>query len=79
MTGATDQPAANDPAPPAPRLIRLDEVMARVGIGKSAIYSRIRAKSFPAPVQLGGGSVAWVEIEVDGWIEDRIKERDKAA
>lgn len=73
--------AANDPiAGPKPkRLVRLGEVIERIGVGKSAIYARIRAKTFPAPVQLGGGSVAWVEAELDAWIEARIEERDKAA
>ena len=41
------------PAKP-PRLLRLSEVMERVGLGKSAIYARIRAKSFPRHVGLGG-------------------------
>ncbi len=75
--------AANDPGsttePKPLRLLRLDEVIKRVGLGKSAIYSRIRAKAFPGPVQLGGGSVAWVEAEVDGWIASLIVERDQAA
>ena len=77
------EPAANDPVtPPRPsRLLRLSEVIERVGLGKSAIYARIRAKSFPRHVDLGGVSV-WVESEIDGWIAARIAERnaeDKAA
>ena len=76
-----DTPAANEPsAQPKPqRLLRLSAVMNRVGVGKSAIYARVRAKTFPAPVPLGGGSVAWIEAEVDAWIADRIHERDQAA
>ena len=68
--------AAND----SPRrLLRFDEVASRVGLGRSAIYGRIRAKTFPAPVHLGGYSVAWVEAEIEEWIAARITERDKAA
>lgn len=72
-----NQPAANDPiAPPKPsRLLRLAEVIERVGLGKSAIYTRIRAKAFPGQVDLGGVSV-WVESEIDAWIAARIAERN---
>lgn len=72
-----DQRAANDPiAPPKPsRLLRLAEVIERVGLGKSAIYTRIRAKAFPRQVDLGGVSV-WVESEIDAWIAARIAERN---
>lgn len=75
-----DQQAANDPiATPKPsRLLRLGEVIERVGLGKSAIYTRIRAKAFPRQVDLGGVSV-WVESEIDAWIDARITERDEAA
>lgn len=77
------QPAANDPVsnPKPPRFLRLAEVIRRVGLGKSAIYTRIRAKAFPKQVDLGGVSV-WVESEIDAWIAARIAERnaeDKAA
>jgi len=61
---------------PAPqlRLVRLPEVIHRVGLGKTAIYSRIRAGEFPRPVDLGG-VVAWVESEIDAWIEAKIANR----
>lgn len=51
------------------RLIRLPEVMRRVGLGRSTIYRWMSEGKFPTPVQLGGHSVAWVEEEVDAWIE----------
>lgn len=73
--------AANDPAvreEKPERLLRLAEVIARVGFGKTAIYDRIRAGTFPKPVPLGG-VVAWVESEIDAWIAARIAARDKVA
>jgi prophage regulatory protein len=59
-----------------PRLLRLKEVQDRVGISKTTIYDRVKAKSFPAPVHLGT-MAAWVESEVDAWILDRINDRDQ--
>lgn len=52
--------------------------MNRVGLSKSTLYSRISAGTFPKPVTLGS-SVRWVESEVEGWISERVSERDHAA
>ena len=62
---------------PQLRLIRLREVIHRVGLGKTAIYARIRVGEFPKPVDLGG-VVAWVESDVDTWIEAKIAARNGA-
>lgn len=62
---------------PTLRLVRLREVIHRVGLGKTAIYARIRAGEFPKPVDLGG-VVAWVESDVDTWIEAKIAARNGA-
>lgn len=59
------------------RLLRRGEVQDRVGLSKSALYSRISAGSFPKPVTLGS-SVRWVESEVEAWISERVSERDHA-
>lgn len=63
---------------PASRLLRRSEVMLRVGMAKSTLYSRISAGTFPKPVPVGC-SVRWVESEVEAWISERIAERDKDA
>ena len=73
--------AANDPSvreEKPERLLRLAEVIARVGLAKTTIYDHIRAGMFPKPVDLGG-AVAWVESEIDAWIAARIAARDKVA
>lgn len=36
----------------------------------------IKAGKFPQPVKLGGARNAWVEAEIDEWVEARIAERD---
>ncbi|PPU41873.1 helix-turn-helix transcriptional regulator [Xanthomonas arboricola] len=60
------------------RLLRLRDVLERVGMSKSTLYSRIREKTFPQPLHLGTSSV-WVESEVTDWINQQIAQRDKAA
>ena len=56
------------PAPPVPRLIRLPEVMSRVGLKRSAIYQRMSEGRFPKSRSLGAKCAVWVEAEIDAWI-----------
>ena len=57
------------PLPPAPRLIRLPEVMARVGLKRSTIYQRMSEGRFPKSRSLGPKCAVWVEREIEEWIE----------
>lgn len=58
------------------RLIKLPEVLKKTSLSRSSIYSLVNKKSFPKPVTLIGRACAWVEAEVDEWIEERIAMRD---
>lgn len=53
------------------RLLRLPAVLDRVALGRAAVYERVRAGTFPAPIKLGAAS-AWVEEEVDEWIRAQV-------
>ncbi|MGB0938835.1 MAG: AlpA family transcriptional regulator [Colwellia sp.] len=57
------------------RLIKLKEVMAKTSLGHSSIYKFISEGTFPKQVSLGAKSVAWVESEVDDWIENKVRGR----
>ena len=54
------------------RLIRLPQVKAMVGLGRSSIYDRIKKEAFPKPIKLGRLSV-WVEAELEAWIREQIE------
>jgi len=54
-------------------LIRLPEVLKRTGFGKAWIYRLISEGRFPAPVKIGVRAVAFVESEVDKWIQSVIE------
>ena len=68
------------------RFIRLSEVMSRTGYGRTSIYRKMEDGSFPKSLKLGGPpkdpnefdsrAIAWIEEEVDQWVEDRIEDRD---
>ncbi|MEB5771299.1 helix-turn-helix transcriptional regulator [Klebsiella pneumoniae] len=57
----------------ATRLIRLPEVLERTGYGKAWIYRLINDGNFPAPVKIGSRAVAFVESEIDTWIQSVIE------
>lgn len=42
-------------------------------------WREVKAKRFPAPVRLGGNTIAWIEDEIDAWLDQRITERNGAA
>ena len=57
------------------RLIRLPEVMARVGLRRTAIYQRMRENRFPQSRSLGPRCTVWLEAEIDAWIEDVFRRK----
>ncbi|HIF9244413.1 TPA: AlpA family transcriptional regulator [Photobacterium damselae] len=57
------------------RLIRLKEVMHICGLGRSSIYKFMEDGRFPKSVSLGDRAVAWVETEVEEWIEQKVAKR----
>lgn len=50
------------------RLLRLPEVMARVGLKRSSIYQRMGEGRFPKSRSLGPKCAVWVESEIEAWI-----------
>ena len=59
--------------------MRLPEVKAVTGLGKTSIYELIRERSFPAPVRLGPRAVAWVRTEIRQWALERVRASRSAA
>ncbi|WP_426577134.1 helix-turn-helix transcriptional regulator [Xenorhabdus stockiae] len=55
-------------------LIRLPEVQRRTGYSKAWIYRLIKEDKLPKQVKIGPRSVAFVESEIDGWVDQRIAE-----
>jgi prophage regulatory protein len=49
-------------------LLRLPQVLARVGLKTTRFYQLVGDGDFPKPVRLGDRAVAWISTEVDEWI-----------
>jgi len=53
------------------RLIRLPDVLNKVGLGRTAWLELVKNKSAPLPVKIGRATL-WVESEVFNFIQTRI-------
>jgi len=49
------------------KFLRLPAVIELVGIKRTIIYERIKAGTFPKPVQIGPRAVAWDQEELVKW------------
>ncbi len=57
--------------------IRLPAVLQKVAMSKSQIYKLIAQDQFPIPVKVSRRISCWVTLEIDDWIEKKIKQRDE--
>ncbi|MHA1092240.1 helix-turn-helix transcriptional regulator [Enterobacter ludwigii] len=60
-------------------LIRLPEVQRRTGYSKAWLYRLMADKRFPASIKIGSRAIAFIESEVDEWINERIEASRKGA
>jgi len=70
------QDALNPPQAAGQRplsILRRKEVEAYTGLSRSTIYDRVRAGTFPAPIQLGPQSVGWIETEIEEFLRNCIR------
>lgn len=56
------------------RIIRIPEVLERVGLSRTTIYQKIKEGSFPKQLKLGRTS-GWLESEIDAWIQNLADKR----
>ena len=77
-SGRTEPPSPTPHASEAGRLLPIEEVMLRSGMGRTALYARIKAGSFPAPAKVGSSS-RWLSTEVDQWVRAVMASRPTKA
>jgi Predicted transcriptional regulator len=54
------------------KLLRVPAVLDRLGISRASLYKRLKEPGFPQQVRYGG-CVAWIESEINLWIESCIR------
>jgi prophage regulatory protein len=68
------EPSVN-PARPEKCLIRARDVCSRIRVSRSGLYRMIQLGTFPPPKRLGGRTIAWLESDVDDWIDSKTTRR----
>ncbi len=65
--------------PTALSILRRRQVEKRVGLTRSPLYARIKAGTFPKPIQLGadGHAVGWLEHEIESWLLAQVEKSRK--
>ena len=52
-------------------ILRPPEVLTRTGLSRTTIWRRVRAGTFPAPIELGENSIGWPESEITSWLANQ--------
>lgn len=50
------------------KILRLPDVIDRVGLARSSIYAFVSEGRFPAPFKIGARAVGWLDTDIDQWI-----------
>ena len=58
------------------RLLRVSEVLERVGFGRSQLYRKISAGTFPQPLKVGEKSIRFLESDIEAWVADLPRRSD---
>jgi len=59
-------------------ILRLKDLQRRIPLSRSAIYAKISAGEFPAPIALGPRAIGWLSTDIHKWIESRPNMRPTA-
>lgn len=54
------------------KLLTFDEVINRTGYSRPRIYELIKLGVFPRKIKLGSRKVAFIESEINSWIQEKI-------
>jgi prophage regulatory protein len=53
------------------KMFRVKDVIKKIPISRSGIWSSVKKGTFPKPVRIGARSVAWTQSQLDEWLESR--------
>ena len=67
----------HSPARGGVRIYRRKELLELLGISATTLYDWIEHGGFPKQISLGRNSVAWLQSEVDQYLEERARKRDE--
>ena len=59
------------------RLLSIEQVLDKVPVSRQQIYMWIGKGEFPEQKQISANRVAWLESDIDDWIEERSVKAEK--
>ena len=63
------------PAPRPPKILRIHQVIEKVGLSRATIYRLMAQNLCPKSIRLGIKAVGWIESEIEMWITERQIDR----
>ncbi|ECU9386452.1 TPA: AlpA family transcriptional regulator [Salmonella enterica subsp. enterica serovar Concord] len=57
------------------RLLRLPQLLDKTGLKRAQVYAYMKTGYFPKSIKIGPSSVAWLESEIDDWINEKLNNR----
>ncbi|GAL21803.1 phage-related protein [Vibrio maritimus] len=54
-------------------IMRLPQVLAKIGLSRASLYAQISAGLFPKQINLGSRTVGWLSYEIEAILSARIK------
>ena len=62
------------------RVIRMKELVSKIGYARSTIHALIKEGRFPEPFKLvpNGRANGWLEETIDKWMQDRANEKRRS-
>ncbi|MDR8761984.1 helix-turn-helix transcriptional regulator [Burkholderia multivorans] len=61
------------------QLMRMKDVVKKIGLCRATIYSMIGRGEFPRPIRIGERATGWLESELEAWLAKRSAAREQAA
>lgn len=55
------------------RIMRLPDVIATTGFGRSYIYELMKKGKFPQARRIGERAVGWSSHEIEQWVKERLE------
>ncbi len=75
----THQPIREDtPVATERRLLRIAEVLSRIGMGRSWLFREVAAGAFPKPIKVGRAS-AWDSLAIASYVNSLVAQQAEPA
>lgn len=76
ITRSSEFGVSGPPETTPPRLLSIHQVSERVSFSRATIYLKVNTGEFPGPIKISTSRVAWLESDINDWIQDKVQHRE---